>query len=405
MRGFIPRGKRVKYFIYDVLLFLCCAGHCSNGYAGHETMDEFVYDSQSDYWPTSGWKYTSPEKQGMLSQHFTSMFKEINDGNYYISSVMVIRNGYIVAEANRNEANHKVPIWSSTKSIISALVGIALKQEKLRSLDQPVFDFFPYLDRRIAYDSPKKRLSIRHLLSMSSGLDWPEVESSLADDRNPEYQMEMSPNWAEYVLNRPMVESPGAIFNYNSGCTIVLTSILDMIVGDVIEFAQDNLFTPLGIDRQDYLWNRTTDGLPNGSHGLVMRPKDMAKIGYLYLKGGAWEDKKILPRQWVEQSTRSHIEMTWKGIIADYYGYGWYLQFFGFHSMGYQGQYIFVLPHAGIVAVFTSELALHEAELPIHWIEKYLLPAIVSNKSVSEDHVSQKMLQKEIQRFNETPYW
>jgi len=86
MRRLIPRGRQVKLFIYVVLLFLCCAGNCSNGHAGQETTDEFVYDSQSDYWPTSGWKYTSPEKQGMLSQHFTSMFKEINDGNYYISS-------------------------------------------------------------------------------------------------------------------------------------------------------------------------------------------------------------------------------------------------------------------------------------------------------------------------------
>ena len=185
----------------------------------------------------------------------------------------------------------------------------------------------------------------------------------------------------------------------------MLTSILNQIAGDVEVFARDTLFSPLGITRQDYLWNKTTDGLPNGSHGLVMRPRDMAKIGYLYLKGGIWEDRQIVPRKWVETSTRPHMKMTWNGKIADLYGYGWYVQPFGFYAMGYQGQYIFVLPEANIVAVFTAELALHEIELPIHWVKKYIISAIMEKEDLQAIGDNQGMLQAEIRRFNENPYW
>lgn len=401
----LSQGKIAKSCIYGVLTLVCCIAINSNGYAAKETMGGFVFHSHSDYWPTNGWKHTSPEEQGMSSSPLAAMFKEINDGNYYISSVMVIRNGYVVAEANRNPLDHMLPIWSSTKSITSALIGIALEQEKIRSIEQAVFEFFPHMVKQVEGTHLKKKLTVKHLLSMSSGLDWPEVEISLADDRNPEYQMEMSTNWAEYVLDRPMSEPPGTTFNYNSGCSIVLTSILGKVVGDVEDFAFANLFFPLGIKRDKYLWNKTTDGLPNGSHGLVMRPGDMAKIGYLYLKGGNWENRQIVPRNWIEQSTKSQTKMTWKGMIADVYGYGWYVQSFGFHSMGYQGQYIFVLPEAEIVVVFTSELALHEIELPIHWIEEYILPAIVDRGDIAVINGNQKILQAEIQRFNENPYW
>ena len=397
--------KENKWLLVVVSIVLCSTTLCLNGYSSQRDKSSFSFSTHSDYWPTDGWKYTSPEKQGMSSLPLTALFKEINEENYYISSVMIVRNGYVVAEANRNPVDHMVPIWSATKSITSALIGIALEQDRITSTEQAVLEFFPQIAKRYQDDQWKNSLTVKHLLSMTSGLDWPEVETSMADDRNPEYQMEMSENWAEYVLKRPMAEKPGIAFNYNSGCTIVLTSILNKVVGDVEDFAMENFFSPLGITHHDYLWNRTTDGLPNGSHGLIMRPRDMAKIGYLFLKGGFWEDRQIVPRKWVETSTTPHTKITWNGIIADLYGYGWYLQPFGFHALGYQGQFIFVLPEAEIVAVFTAELALHEIELPLHWVEEYILPAIGNKGNMSVFDDNQEMLQTEIRRFNENPYW
>jgi len=315
-----------------------------------------------------------------------------------------VRNGYVIAEANRNAVDHRYPVWSTTKSVCATLIGMALDRGLIESLDQPVYGFFPEAGGD-EIDPRKKAMRLKHLLSMSSGYDWPETESSLAYAGNPEYQMEMSPNWADYVLNRPMARRPGETFTYSSGCFILLTAVMERASIDVGAFAQRHLFTPLGIAKTRYVWSKTPDGMPNGSHGLVMCPRDLAKIGYLYLKGGYWDGEQILSMAWVEASTKRQIQMTWNGFVADAYGYGWFVQPFGFHSLGYRGQYLFVLPAIEAVAVFTAELALHELELPIKWISRDIIPAAETTKPLPEDSGNLMALRDEIQQFNTTPFW
>ncbi len=396
--------KRYYSIVFLSVVFFCIILFGPSWAPALEKDGGFTFNKESDYWPTNKWKSSPPEKQGMRSLLLTKMFEEINDDHYYISSVMVVRNGYVVAEANRNDTDHMYPIWSTTKSITTGLVGVALKQSILKSINQPVHDFFPKLSWQ-EDDPQKKNITIKHLLTMTSGFDWPEIESSLAYDGNPEYQMEMSSNWAEYVLNRPMTHRPGETFNYNSGCSILLTAVLQQAGLDVAAFARQHLFLPLGIKTDKYFWNKTSDSMPNGSHGLVMNSRDIAKIGYLYLKGGYWDSKQILPETWVAESVRQQTRMTWKGFVADYYGYGWYLQPFGFHSLGYQGQYIFVLPDLEIVVVFTGELALHELQLPIEWVRKYIIAAAKPAEPLSENIKDVQKLTTEISLFNNTPFW
>jgi CubicO group peptidase (beta-lactamase class C family) len=364
----------------------------------------FIFNPQSDYWPTRQWKSSTPERQGMRSSALAKLFADINNQKYYVYSVMIIRNGYVVAEANRQAPDHRYPIWSTTKVITTTLMGIAVDRGIIDNIDQPVFDFFPG-DPLENKDPRKQEIRLKHLLSMSSGFDWPETETSMAYDGNPEYQMEMSPDWARYVLNRPMAHFPGETFNYNSGCSILLTAVLQQTGLDVAEFGQQHLFSPLGISENSYHWSRTSNGMPNGSHGLVMRPQDMARIGYLYLKGGHWNGKQILSLRWVEASTRKQHQMNWKGFVADAYGYGWFIQPYGFHSLGYQGQYIFILPAIEVVAVFTSELPLHELERPIQWVENYIIPAVEKSQPLPEDIENQRRLEAEIIRFDSTPFW
>jgi len=136
-----------------------------------------------------------------------------------------------------------------------------------------------------------------------------------------------------------------------------------------------------------------------------MCPRDLAKIGYLYLKGGHWYGEQILSKEWVEASTKRQIQMTWNGFVADPYGYGWFVQPFGFHSLGYQGQYLFVLPAIETVVVFTAELALHELELPIKWVRRYIIPAVATTQFLPDDSAGMMTLRDEIQQFNATPFW
>lgn len=359
----------------------------------------FVSDSEAAYWPTTEWLTSTPEKQGMGSHVLSSLMAEINRNNEPINSVLIIRNGYIVAEANKSDNNELHPLWSSTKSITSALIGIALQQNIIRSIDQPLSDFFKngfQIGGQPGWSAP----TVGHLLTMSSGMDWPELESGSTEPINPIYQMHTSENWVETILNRKLIHEPGRRFNYSSGGSHLLLALLARRGLDVEQFASENLFQPLGISPGQYRWSKDPEGIPNGSHGLVMKPRDMAKFGYLYLKEGGWDGRQIIDKQWVVDSTKRHISINWGGHIANHYGYQWYIQPYGFHSMGHFGQYIFVLPNHNVVAIFTSELAKHELEVPIKLVGNYLDGASYADHELPEDKNALERLAEQIAIFD-----
>ncbi len=392
-----PYSSRVllKCFLFtSITLLICCAGIP----AGADDYN-FSFNQNSDYWPTESWRKSTPEKQGVNSKLLTSLVEEVNNKKEAINSILIIRNGYIILEADKGDIAQLRPLNSSTKSVTSAIIGLAISQGIIDGPDQPINDFFQ-LPTSTAQQSGFANLTLKHHLTMTSGTDWQELGKSYMHPENPVYQMHMSDNWSQHILNQRIITEPGTKFNYNSGSSHLLLASLAQKGLDVEDFAYKNLFQPLGILKDLYIWSTDPQNIPNGSHGLVMTPRDMAKIGYLFLKGGSWEGRQLISKHWIAESTNKQIEVNWDGKIAKYYGYQWYIQPYGFHSMGYQGQFIFILPDLDVVAVITSELSTHELEIPIKLIEKFIFATIDKEKQLPANAKAFKQLSLQIDIFN-----
>ncbi|WP_119303416.1 serine hydrolase domain-containing protein [Dongia deserti] len=204
-----------------------------------------------------------------------------------------------------------------TKSVTSLLVGIAIDRGWLGSLEESVFTFFPeHADLRTP---EKERISLSHLLTMSTGWAWNE-DLPYRDPQNSERLMTDAPDRCRYVLEQPLIRPPGRTYNYNGGATALLAEILCRASGRPIDIlARQELFDPLGIS--DVEWIRYGDGTPVAASGLRMRPRDLLKIGQLVLWKGTWQDGQIVRRSWIEESTAPHIN----GEGLFFYGYQWWL--------------------------------------------------------------------------------
>jgi len=326
----------------------------------------------TSYWPTQDWRTSTPEQQGMDSGLLAQMMEQIQSKQINLHSMIIVRHGTIVAEAyfQPKYATNLAEVYSVTKSIVSALVGIAIEQGSIDSVNHKVLDYFP--DLSVANnDARKQAITIENLLTMSSGLDW-------SDDVNLE-KIGQNQDWVKYVLDLPMAAAPGEQFTYNSGAPTILTAILRKTTGkSPWEFAQTNLFGPLGIS--DIYWETTPTGLEIGGWGIQMTPRDMAKFGYLYLRDGVWDGKQIVPASWVKASLEKHIDPKMESEKRSGYGYLWWLQTFGASAaQGLGGQYILLLPAQDLEVVFTSDLSPQDFQKPYDLFETYILPAIKSN--------------------------
>lgn len=356
-------------WLFGLLAFLVsgCVGQATPSLSATATPAAAVSGSTADgpYWPTNGWRMALPQTQGMDPAKLQQMFAAIEDQNLTLHSVVIVRNSYIIAEAYFPpfEQNSQHELYSCTKSFVSALVGIAVADGRLAGVDEPVLAYFPDYD--IAnLDTRKSAMTIEHLLTMTSGLDWPEGD--------PIYQqLWMSRNWAKFVLDRPMVTDPGIQFNYNSGCSHVLSAIVADQSGMLTQrFAQERLFAPLGISNVN--WSVDSGGLAIGGWGLQITPRDMAKFGYLYLNEGVWDGQQIVPAAWVQASVKTHVET--KGDFS--YGYQWwtYPKWGAYAAKGRYGQTIFVIPEHNLIVVFTAGMANDRPLIAL--IEEFIVPAV-----------------------------
>jgi CubicO group peptidase (beta-lactamase class C family) len=323
----------------------------------------------SPYWPTEGWRVSTPEEQGMDSEILGEMLDELLERAYNIDSISVIRNGYMVLDVAiyPNKSSNKHIIHSCTKSIVSALIGIALEQGHLKSVDQPLLEIFA--DREVAnLDSRKQSITLEDVLTMSSGLlcrdsylyRWGGIEKMLASD-----------DWVQYMLDLPMEGLPGTLFEYCNGGSFLLSAIIQETTGEnALTYAEENLFEPLGISDVD--WPSNPQGISIGWGNLHMLPHDMAKIGFLYLNEGEWDGEQIVPAEWVNESTKKHIDAT----LQDGYGYQWWVDPPDVYmALGYAGQFIFVAPELDLVAVFTSDLPEAQFYTPQSLLDSFILPA------------------------------
>jgi len=308
----------------------------------------------------------------MDSEMLADMLEIIEEQGYDVDSVVVVRNGYTVADATifPFEAGSRHIIYSCTKSVISALVGIATNKGYIEGVDQPVLGFFPR--RTVAnLDADKEAMTLEHVLTMSTGL---ECEDSYLYRWRGLRQMERSENWVQFVLDLPMAEEPGTRFEYCNGASFLLSAIVQETTGmSALAFADEHLFGPLGIT--DVQWLSNPQGITIGWSDLYMTPHDMAKIGYLYLNEGMWDGEQVVSAEWVKASTRERISAT----LQDSYGYQWWIDDSGtYMALGYAGQFIFVIRDKDMVAVFVSDLSENDFYVPQRLLNDFIIPAAKS---------------------------
>jgi len=320
---------------------------------------------------TEEWPVSTPGKQGLDAGLLAQMVETIETEDYDIDSVLVLRNGHLVLDAYFPPfaPDTKHIIHSCTKSVVSILIGIAIDQGYIDGVNQPVLSFFP--DRTIAHlDEGKQAMTLEDLLTMSSGLAC--QDSYLYRWRGLQ-EMRASEDWVQHMLDLPMADPPGTRFEYCNGGSFLLSAILQETTGmSALAFAQEHLFGPLGI--ADVTWPANSAGINMGWGEMHLRPHDMAKIGQLYLDEGQWQGQQIVPADWVRVSTQAHIHA---GTLSDDYGYQWWVDEQGYYvAIGYQGQFIYVVPEMDLVVVFTSELADEDFYLPEMLLNEYVLRAV-----------------------------
>lgn len=345
--------------------------------------------AQVPSWPTDGWPESTPSAEGLSTSALAELDRQIRDGEFgYVDRLVVVRNGRLVfngryendyetiSRGRRSEIgcgfgctepgwdhqfNYLHPDWhpfhqgrdvhtlqSVTKSVSATLVGAAIQRGAIRGVNEPLLAFLSGYDvSRV--EAGLGQATLEDVLTMRTGIEWHETDRPM-NDSNTTIQLERSRDWVQFTLDQPMDAAPGEKWVYNSGGSQLLAAILQHATGARMDrFAETHLFGPLGIN--DYHWKMTPAGLPDALGGLYLEAEDLAKIGYLYLKDGVWEDRRVLPEGWVRAATSRHVQQPG-------YGYQWWRPDPGgvevWAGQGFGGQYLLVLPDHDIVAVINS---------------------------------------------------
>jgi CubicO group peptidase (beta-lactamase class C family) len=305
------------------------------------------------YWPTDDWVVTTPEQQGMSSTILNGLSAVIATYDLPVESILVVRHGYLVFEIYPGEdtVDTLQLLHSVSKSFTSALIGIAIEQGYIPSVETPVVSLFP--TRTIAnLDARKEAMTVEDLLNMLGGLEWDEWSYPYEDPRNDVLAMILSTDPTQFVLDKPMAADPGTTWVYNTGATHLLGAIIRETTGQTpLAFGNDHLFSPLGIT--DVFWFNDRTGLSLGGSGLNLRPRDMAKFGFLFLHDGEWDGNQIIPRAWVTQS-RVVAATPWQGTG---YGYQWWknLALDTYEARGRYNQWIIVSQEHDLVMIMTAD--------------------------------------------------
>lgn len=289
-----------------------------------------------------GWEVSSAEAAGLDPSALDYVFERLFSEDAYptVRSLLVVRHGRLVAEGySRDRGDRDAPhlVQSVTKSVTSLLMGIAL-EEGLLDLDTPLYDLMP---EHFDADTRKRILTLRHVLTMTDGLEFHNEEDSGAF-------MYVPGSSVRHVLSRPLVAEPGSRFYYHDGNPQLAAGALRAAGGWTLEdYAKERLFGPMGI--RDYRWEAHADGLSFGAYGLWLRPRDMARIGQLMLQGGTWEGRRLVSADWIEASTRIYQN-------GDY-GFYWWIVEEGavYRAAGAGGQIIFVHEQLDLVVVLTGD--------------------------------------------------
>jgi CubicO group peptidase (beta-lactamase class C family) len=362
-------------------------------------------------WPTHGWTKVAPAIAGLDEKILAALDSDFASGKYpLVDSFAVFRCGADVFDRTYShdygtlyakEAktvgplnarltgpyNYFDPAWhpyyhgtdlhtmqSVSKTVSSITIGIAMTRGDFKaSLDTALLKYFDAAKVKNV-DDRKRRITLRHVLTMSTGLDWNE-EVAYDDPKNDADLMEATDDWVQYVIDRPMAQEPGKVFNYSSGVSELLAYIFQKETGqDIEKYAQQYLFGPLGMD---HYWKRSPMGVVDTEGGLFLRTSDLAKLGYLYLHDGMWDGKQVVSKDWVKQSVTPFIDAE-EGFE---YGFKWWLlprtDKAGFIPMarGFGGQRLMIFADENMIVVFTGWDILKDPSTDRELVNR-ILPAI-----------------------------
>lgn len=346
---------------------------------------------QRSYWPTKEWQTADPATVRMDSEKLSELEPVIKSEYANINGIVLVKNGYLAYEKYYHgygpaDTHH---MTSVTKSVLSALIGIAIDAGYIENPNRKVLDFFPEYHPDTA-ERQKREITIGHLLTMTAPY-------SFEDWREPFDKLCIQPNWVEFILD--MLGQNGSIgtFKYSSAGAHLLSAIITRSAGkSAREFANEHLFKPIGIKEipdfemksfgfEDLFgknvkgWVKDPVGNSTGGWGLTLTPRDMARFGFLYLNHGIWDNNRIISEDWVRESTKPHSGTLINGAIAKY-GYLWWLReedgVLAYSALGDGGNIICCIPEKDLIIAIASEFIINPRD---RWnlIKEHILPAVI----------------------------
>ncbi len=317
------------------------------------------------YWPTQEWRECKPEAVGMGSEKLLKAIEYAATPAFKTDGLAVIRKGHIVGEAywGNFKIDSKHVSHSMAKSFTSCLVGIAIDKGQIEGVDEKICKYYDEWgwDEE---DDLRSRITLRHAMTLTTGLEWQEDWSKWDPLTNDTLKMGASGHFVKYMAERNGLYEPGQRFVYSTGDPMLLSKVIQDATGmTAFEYAGQNLFGPLNITSVD--WDKDADGYTSTAWGLHTTVRDYAKFGYLLLNKGRWEDKQIVSEKWVEKSTKTDPSVKmWAA-----YGYLWHVNLpyrlmwnkspvspdsiprDGYMAEGIMGQSIVIIPSRDLVIV------------------------------------------------------
>ncbi len=344
---------------------------------------EHAPESTGDGWPTA-----KPSSEGLSVEPIRDMVRAIVEEEMALThSVLVARRGKLVVEEYFYGFDRDTwhDMRSASKTVTSALIGLAIDERRIESVDASALSFFPRYRQYTNWDSRKARITVRDLLRMASGLDANDSDPNSVASEGAYQSQTRRPDWIKLALDAPMIADPGAQPLYGGANPLILGGILDQALAEPVEwFAHRALFQPLGIDHYKFFLDPT--GIVYMGGGLHLRPRDMAKFGQLFLNGGVWQGNRVISEEWVRESTGKYGRLAPLDRNGHQYGYLWWHHQYPvgdrtietLEARGMGGQYIFVVPSLDVVAVITSgNYRTGRTRQPEDILRRFVLPAVL----------------------------
>jgi CubicO group peptidase (beta-lactamase class C family) len=315
------------------------------------------------YWPDDGWRESAPERLGMDSGRLAGALDFARNEDLHLHSLLVIRRGYVVLDAAfwPYQPGDDHDVASVTKSVVATLVGHAITRGEIR-LDDPVVTWIS--DRAIAHlDERKRAMRVEDLLTMRAGLR--------NEEKTDLFTMFETPDWIQHTLDRPMAAAPGTVFNYTSGVSHLLATIRSRAENGTAPGSSE-LFKTLGIRVAS--WPAGPQGVPYGGGDLHLTPRDLARIGLLYLRRGRWGETVLLDPNWIRAATQRQAQVPENELD---YGYHWWVFDGGFAAIGRGGQYLAVVPAEDLIVVAVGGAARASGPIFGRLLREHILAAVL----------------------------